>query len=264
MNKHLDICVNDRGFINKPAQITEIAPTLRAQDHGNQPKVIEIIDDTYGFDDEMRTYSEICPTLRASRQGLKVLEETGGNEMANEQPGIIVMGTLDKGGTTQEHNNRVHDTDGISPTLTAVSGGTHHIKIFDVSKFRVRKLTPTEYGRLQAFPVDDGWEQVVSDSQAYKQFGNAVTTTVVTAIGNSIKAFLDPHFLKDEPEEVTDLSDAPAEIKKKIIENAELLEERDEQTEGPGPEAAPKENTLATFSNDELLAELNRRMAANH
>lgn len=194
-----------------------------------------------------------------------IIEKKGGSNMQeeNQKPGIIVMGTLDNGGTTQEHNNRVHDIDGISPTLTAVAGGTHHIKIFDPTKYRVRKLTPTEYGRLQAFPVDDGWEQVVSDSQAYKQFGNAVTTTVVTAIGNSIKAFLDRHLLKDEPEEVTDLSDAPAEIKKQIIENAELLEERDEQTEGPGPEAVPKENRLATFSNDELLAELNRRMAAN-
>lgn len=64
------------------------------------------------------------------------------------------------------------------------------MKILDLSKFRVRKLTPTEYGRLQAFPVDDGWEQVVSDSQAYKQFGNAVTTTVVTAIAECIKKSL--------------------------------------------------------------------------
>ena len=41
-------------------------------------------------------------------------------------------------------------------------------------------MTPKEYGILQAFPMDD-WKQVVSDSQAYKQFGNAVTTTVFTA-----------------------------------------------------------------------------------
>lgn len=64
------------------------------------------------------------------------------------------------------------------------------MKILDLSRFRVRKLTPTEYGRLQAFPVED-WEQVVSDSQAYKQFGNAVTTTVVTAVAEQIKRALD-------------------------------------------------------------------------
>lgn len=106
------------------------------------------------------------------------------------QPGIMVIGTLENSGTTQEHNNRVHSTEGISPTLTAVSGGTHHIKIFDPTNYRVRKLTPTEYGRLQAFPMET-WEQVVSDSQAYKQFGNAVTTNVVEAIACALRCVLE-------------------------------------------------------------------------
>lgn len=60
------------------------------------------------------------------------------------------------------------------------------MKIFDYDKYRVRKLTPTEYGRLQAFPMER-WNQVVSDSQAYKQFGNAVTTTLFSAIAEQIK-----------------------------------------------------------------------------
>ena len=123
------------------------------------------------------------------RLELDILEVTGVNEGMNDNPEIKVVGMLDI--SSHDHSRRVHDTEGLCPTLTAVAGGTHHIKIFDVSKFRVRKLTPTEYGRLQAFPVDDGWEQVVSDSQAYKQFGNAVTVTVVTAIGGAIKDFLD-------------------------------------------------------------------------
>lgn len=59
------------------------------------------------------------------------------------------------------------------------------MKIFDTKRLRVRKLTPKEYGILQAFPMDD-WKQVVSNSQAYKQFGNAVTTTVFTAIAEEI------------------------------------------------------------------------------
>lgn len=56
--------------------------------------------------------------------------------------------------------------------------------------YRVRKLTPTEYGRLQGFPMDT-WEQVVSNTQAYKQFGNAVTVSLAEAVGKSIIAFLD-------------------------------------------------------------------------
>lgn len=106
------------------------------------------------------------------------------------EPGINVLGSLGTIGTTSEHNNRVHDPEGISPTATAVAGGTHHIKIFDYSRYRVRKLTPTEYGRLQAFPMDN-WKQVVSNSQAYKQFGNAVTVTLAEAIGKSIIGYLD-------------------------------------------------------------------------
>lgn len=89
-----------------------------------------------------------------------------------------------------DHRKRVYDTDGISPTVTAVSGGTHHVKIFDPQKFRVRKLTPTEYGRLQAFPMDK-WEQVVSNSQAYKQFGNAVTVSIVRAIARNLRVCLE-------------------------------------------------------------------------
>lgn len=114
----------------------------------------------------------------------------GGQTVMIIEPGIQVIGSLGTIGTTSEHNNRVHDPEGISPTATAVAGGTHHIKIFDYSKYRVRKLTPTEYGRLQGFPMDT-WEQVVSNTQAYKQFGNAVTVNVSQAIAREIALFLD-------------------------------------------------------------------------
>lgn len=106
--------------------------------------------------------------------------------MENED--IKVVGLLDI--SSHDHSRLVHDPDGISLTATAVAGGTHHIKIFDHTKYRVRKLTPTEYGRLQAFPMDS-WKQVVSNSQAYKQFGNAVTVTLAEAIGKSIIGYLD-------------------------------------------------------------------------
>lgn len=132
--------------------------TLTAQDlHG------VIVDDTYGY-----------PAEREQRpQGL---------------PEIEVIGMLESSG--HDHSRRVHDPEGISPTATAVAGGTHHIKIFDHTKYRVRKLTPTEYGRLQAFPMDN-WKQVVSNSQAYKQFGNAVTVTLAEGIGKSVIGYLD-------------------------------------------------------------------------
>ncbi|SMC18793.1 DNA (cytosine-5)-methyltransferase 1 [Clostridium acidisoli DSM 12555] len=53
---------------------------------------------------------------------------------------------------------------------------------------RVRRLTPRECARLQGF----GEEFVipVSDSQAYKQFGNAVTVNVSRAVARSVRTAL--------------------------------------------------------------------------
>jgi len=47
-----------------------------------------------------------------------------------------------------------------------------------------RKLTPKEAGRLQGFP--DGFKIVVSDTQAYKQFGNSVAVPVITQLAQNI------------------------------------------------------------------------------
>lgn len=54
---------------------------------------------------------------------------------------------------------------------------------------RPRKLHPVEAARLQGYPVgeEDGFEIVVSDTQAYKQFGNAVPVPVIQAITKEIK-----------------------------------------------------------------------------
>lgn len=49
----------------------------------------------------------------------------------------------------------------------------------------VRRLTPNECRKLQGFPND--WEQVVSDTQAYRQFGNAVTVDVAYYIARAIR-----------------------------------------------------------------------------
>lgn len=48
----------------------------------------------------------------------------------------------------------------------------------------VRRLTPNECRKLQGFPSD--WEINVSDTQAYKQFGNAVTVDVAYYVAMQI------------------------------------------------------------------------------
>ena len=55
---------------------------------------------------------------------------------------------------------------------------------------RIRKLTPRECWRLQGFPDDYFARAVaagVSNSQLYKQAGNAVTVNVAEAIGRRLK-----------------------------------------------------------------------------
>ena len=64
------IIINDRGFKDKSPQVSiDIVPTLRAETHGNLPKVV--IDDTQGYEEEPRIYKDVAPTLRSQRAGLK-------------------------------------------------------------------------------------------------------------------------------------------------------------------------------------------------
>jgi len=51
--------------------------------------------------------------------------------------------------------------------------------------FRIRRLTPIECERLQGFP--DNFTQGVSDTQRYRQLGNAVTVSVVYEIAKRLK-----------------------------------------------------------------------------
>lgn len=64
----------------------------------------------------------------------------------------------------------------------------------EVGKTQIRRLTPRECARLQGF--DENYEIVVSDTQAYKQFGNAVTVNVAEQIALSIKRIL-PNIIND-------------------------------------------------------------------
>lgn len=60
----------------------------------------------------------------------------------------------------------------------------------DVDGWRMRKLTPREIYNLQGFPKTH--QQVVSDTQAYRQAGNAVTVPVVKSIGKQLMQYVFP------------------------------------------------------------------------
>ena len=67
-------------------------------------------------------------------------------------------------------------------------------KIKGDTRVPVRKLTPNECRQLQGFPSD--WNQVVSDTQAYKQFGNAVTVNVSYAVASKLMEYMDANMKK--------------------------------------------------------------------
>jgi len=54
----------------------------------------------------------------------------------------------------------------------------------EVNREGIRKMTPREWARLQGFP--DSFKIVVSDAQAYKQFGNSVAVPAIQATAEKI------------------------------------------------------------------------------
>jgi DNA (cytosine-5)-methyltransferase 1 len=88
------------------------------------------------------------------------------------------------------YNKKAQD---ISPTLTE----PHHNSLRLYDKTQVRRLTPVECMRLQGFP--DDWNEKgildnkvvdISDTQRYKQAGNAVTVSIVQLIAEKMKMSL--------------------------------------------------------------------------
>ncbi len=105
----------------------------------------------------------------------------------------------------------IADPDGCARTLSA----RYHkdgSEILVAQKGRnPRRLTPAECGRLMGYP--EGLPQVVSDTQAYRQFGNSVVPAVVQAVGRQILEVLTWHIAKSG----TLLKPSPAEIGKMAL-----------------------------------------------
>lgn len=85
----------------------------------------------------------------------------------------------------------------VCPTLTANMGtGGHNVPLIKVEN-GIRKLTPAETFKLQGFPIGDGYEfpteykgRQYSDSNLYKQAGNAVSIPVIKLIAEEIAKVL--------------------------------------------------------------------------
>ena len=93
------------------------------------------------------------------------------------------------------YNNNIKD-DNIVGTITqhcSRNGMTNGFKVIEPN-YRIRRLTPIECERLQGFPDNhteygnyDGEVKKMSNTQRYKQCGNAVTVDVVQAVAEQLK-----------------------------------------------------------------------------
>ena len=128
-----------------------------------------------------RVYSSdgISTTLNSEGGGLGV--KTGLYKVHTTQPR---SGNPEKGGTGPLSRN-----DGNTYCLD--TGNSQAVEL----NHKIRRLTPIECCRLQGFPDDwnekgiiDGEIIKISDTQRYKQCGNAVTVNVVKAVGEKIYA----------------------------------------------------------------------------
>ena len=85
------------------------------------------------------------------------------------------------------------DLEGVSHTIVSGNMGRERNLIQDrpvsIKRHGVRKLTERECARLQGFP--DWFRFPVPTTQAYKQFGNAVSVPVARHVANALRKYLE-------------------------------------------------------------------------
>lgn len=115
-----------------------------------------------------------------ARDGVLLIKEATRRGYSEAEPGDSVDTSY-----ASQNQKRARVGHGISYTLT-----THADKAVVNTDMRIRRLTPKECLRLQGFSDGqiDKLLAVTSDTQAYKQAGNAVTVNVIHALGLRIKA----------------------------------------------------------------------------
>lgn len=135
----------------------------------------------------------IAPVLPPEKDGVSIIQRGHGFNTGGEKDHVPTL-------RAQSHGN---DPKVISGLYTGVSKDFHRPPLENLSRtlkarkhdagitdgIRIRKLTPRECWRLQGFP-DEYFDRAkaagVSDTQLYKQAGNAVTVNVARVIGERL------------------------------------------------------------------------------
>jgi len=119
---------------------------------------------------------------RQARDGVLLIKEATKRGYREAKPGDSVDTSY-----AGQNKKRARVGHGIAYTLT-----THADKAVVGTDMRIRRLIPQECLRLQGFSDGqiDKLLAVTSDTQAYKQAGNAVTVNVIHTLGLRLKAIL--------------------------------------------------------------------------
>jgi len=156
---------------------------------------IEILDD---YNNKIRE-DGVTPTVTqhcsrsARKNGIKVIIEERDDNVSNS----ATKDSMVKINYHQKHKTqtkRIYNDYGLAPTLPSRGEKTGQNSPIINSNTFIRRLTPVECMRLQGFSDNhnkygeiDGKVVEMSDTQRYKQAGNAVTVDVVQAVAERIR-----------------------------------------------------------------------------
>lgn len=124
----------------------------------------------------------VVPVLTPDRPN----KRQNGRRFKTDGEPMFTLTAQDRHGVAIYQRKRGNNSGGvkeIAPTLTKNSYEHNDLLL---RGFRIRKLTPRECWRLQGFPdwaFDKAKDTKLSDTQLYKQAGNAVTVNVIYKIG---------------------------------------------------------------------------------
>ena len=146
----------------------------RTDESQEKGKLVRLNNPTHSND---RVYGTdgVSPTLNTAQGGNRQ-PFVAMTEKRTEEAKKIRRETKDRDFSPRRGKQLEPRTDDMSNCVT--SGQSKESLLTSGSK--IRRLTPTECERLQAFP--DGWTEGLSDTQRYKTLGNAVTVNVIRDI----------------------------------------------------------------------------------
>ncbi|MES5057068.1 DNA (cytosine-5-)-methyltransferase [Bacillus velezensis] len=175
---HIDLKGHDA--IKRVYSPDGVSPTLTTMGGGHrEPKIaVEYVGNINpsgkGMNGQVYNSNGLSPTLTTNKgEGVKI-----------SVPNPEIRPVLTPEREEKRQNGRRFKEDD-EPAFTVNTIDRHGVAIGEYPKYRIRKLTPLECWRLQAFDEEDFEKALsvgISNSQLYKQAGNSITVTVLESI----------------------------------------------------------------------------------